>query len=270
MIEAAHPQISIARQCDLVGLPRSTYYYHTQGESAENLTLMRLLDQQYTDTPYYGIRRMTAWLRSQGYAVNHKRVARLLHTMGLETIYPKPRLSQPHPAHRVYPYLLRGVPITRVNQVWSTDITYIRLHGGFIYLVAVMDWFSRYVLSWAVSITMDVSFCLEALDQALEVARPDIFNTDQGAQFTSHDFTERLAAAGILISMDGRGRALDNVFVERLWRTVKYEEIYLKDYGTPREAIQGLEQFFQLYNRQRPHQALGYRTPAIVYFDSNL
>jgi putative transposase len=268
LIEAAHPQISIARQCDLVGLPRSTYYYHTQGESAENLTLMRLLDQQYTDTPYYGIRRMTAWLRSQGYAVNHKRVARLLHTMGLETIYPKPRLSQPHPAHRVYPYLLRGVPITRVNQVWSTDITYIRLHGGFIYLVAVMDWFSRYVLSWAVSITMDGRFCLEALDQALEVARPDIFNTDQGAQFTSHDFTERLAAAGILISMDGRGRALDNVFVERLWRTVKYEEVYLKDYETPREAMQGLATFFVRYNEWRQHQALDYRTPAAIYFNS--
>jgi putative transposase len=268
LIEAAHPQISIARQCGLVGLPRSTYYYHTQGESAENLTLMRLLDQQYTDTPYYGIRRMTAWLRSQGYAVNHKRVARRLHTMGLETIYPKPRLSQPHPAHRVYPYLLRGVPITRVNQVWSTDITYIRLHGGFIYLVAVMDWFSRYVLSWAVSITMDVSFCLEALDQALEVARPDIFNTDQGAQFTSHDFTERLAAAGILISMDGRGRALDNVFVERLWRTVKYEEVYLKDYETPREAMQGLATFFVRYNEWRQHQALDYRTPAAIYFNS--
>jgi putative transposase len=270
LIEAAHPQISIARQCDLVGLPRATYYYHTQGESAENLTLMRLLDQQYTDTPYYGIRRMTAWLRSQGYAVNHKRVARLLHTMGLETIYPKPRLSQPHPAHRVYPYLLRGVPITRVNQVWSTDITYIRLHGGFISLVAVMDWFSRYVLSWAVSITMDVSFCLEALDQALEVARPDIFNTDQGAQFTSHDFTERLAAVGILISMDGRGRALDNVFVERLWRTVKYEEVYLKDYETPREAMQGLATFFVRYNEWRQHQALDYRTPAAIYFNSSV
>ena len=268
LIEAAHPQISIARQCDLVGLPRSTYYYHTQGESAENLTLMRLLDQQYTDTPYYGIRRMTAWLRSQGYAVNHKRVARLLHTMGLETIYPKPRLSQPHPAHRVYPSLLRGVPITRVNQVWSTDITYIRLHGGFIYLVAVMDWFSRSVLSWAVSITMDVSFCLEALDQALEVARPDIVNTAQGAQFTSHDFTERLAAAGILISMDGRGRALDNVFVERLWRTVKYEEVYLKEYETPREAMQGLATFFVRYNEWRQHQALDYRTPAAIYFNS--
>lgn len=267
MIEAAHPQISIARQCDLVGLPRSTYYYQSHGESAENLTLMRLLDQQYTDTPYYGIRRMTAWLRSQGYAVNHKRVARLLHTMGLETIYPKPRLSAPHPAHRVYPYLLRGVPITRVNQVWSTDITYIRLHGGFIYLVAVMDWFSRYVLSWAVSITMDVSFCLEALDQALEVARPDIFNTDQGAQFTSHDFTGRLAAAGILISMDGRGRALDNVFIERLWRTVKYEEVYLKDYATPREAMQGLGTFFVRYNELRQHQSLDYRTPAAIYFN---
>jgi putative transposase len=266
LIEAAHPQISIARQCDLVGLPRSTYYSHTQGESAENLTLMRLLDQQYTDTPYYGIRRMTAWLRSQGYAVNHKRVARRLHTMGLETIYPKPRLSQPHPAHRVYPYLLRGVPITRVNQVWSTDITYIRLHGGGIYLVAVMDWFSRSVLSWAVSITMDVGFCLEAFDQALERARPDIFNTDQGAQCTSNDFTGRLAAAGMLMSMDGRGRALDNVFVERLWRTVKYEEVSVKDYETPREAIQGLGMFFVRDNAWRQPQALDYQTPASVYF----
>ena len=229
LIEPEHPQISIARQCELLGLPRATYYYHAQGESPENLELMRLLDEQYTQTPYYGVRRMTAWLQSHGYAVNHKRVARLLRTMGLETIYPKPRMSEPHPAHRVYPYLLRGVPITRVNQVWSTDITYIRLQGGFLYLVAVMDWFSRYVLSWAVSITMDVGFCLEALDQALEVARPDIFNSDQGAQFTSLEFTERLVSAGIQISMDGRGGALDNVFVERLWRTVKYEEVYVKD-----------------------------------------
>jgi len=229
MIEPDHAHIGIARQCELLGLPRSTYYYASQGESGENLQLMRLLDEQYTQTPYYGIRRMTAWLRSQGYEVNRKRVARLLHTMGLETIYPKPRLSQSHPDHRIYPYLLRGVPITRVNHVWSTDITYIRLHGGFIYLVAVMDWFSRYVLSWAVSITMDVGFCLEALDQALELAQPEIFNTDQGAQFTSIDFTGRLESAGIRISMDGRGRALDNVFVERLWRTVKYEEVYLKD-----------------------------------------
>ncbi len=270
MIEPSHPQMSLARQCDLVGLPRSTYYDHTQGESAEHLTLMRLLDKQYTDTPYYGVRRMTAWLRSQGYAVNHKRVARLMHTMGIEAIYPKPRTSQAHPTHRVYPYLLRGVPITHVNQVWSTDITYSRLHGGFISLVAVMDWCSRYVLSWAVSITMDVGFCLEAFDQALGVARPEIFNTDQGAQFTSNDFTGRLAAAGILISMDGRGRALDNVFVERLWRTVKYEEVYLKDYETPREAMQGLGTFFVRYNERRQHQALAYQTPAAVYFSSSV
>lgn len=270
MIEPEHPHLSIARPCDLVGLSRSSYYYSSEGETAENLHCMRLLDAQYTRTPFYGVRRMTVWLRQQGYAVNPKRVARLLRTMGLETIYPKPRLSAPHPAHRVYPYWLRGVPITRVNQVWSTDITYIRLHGGFVYLVAVIDWFSRYVLSWAVSITMDVGFCLEALDHALGVARPEIFNSDQGAQFTSVDFTGRLETAGINISMDGRGRALDNVFVERLWRTVKYEEVYLKDYGTPRAAIQGLEQFFHLYNRQRPHQALGYQTPATVYFGSCL
>jgi putative transposase len=266
VIEPDHPQISIVRQCELLGLPRATYYYHAQGESAENLQLMRLLDEQYTQTPYYGVRRMTAWLRSQGYPVNRKRVARLLHTMGLETIYPKPRLTQPHPAHRVYPYLLRGVPITRVNHVWSTDITYIRLHGGFVYLVAVMDWFSRYVLSWALSITMDVGFCLEALEQALGVAQPEIFNSDQGAQFTSLEFTGRLAVAGVQISMDGRGRALDNVFVERLWRTVKQEEVYLKDYETPWQATQELARFFVRYNGERPHQALGYQTPAAVYF----
>jgi putative transposase len=270
LIEPNHAHISIARQCTLLGLPRATYYYQAQGESLENLHLMRLLDEQYTHTPYYGVRRMTAWLQSQGYVVNRKRVARLLHTMGLETIYPKPCTSQLHPAHRVYPYLLRGVPITRVNQVWSTDITYIRLHGGFIYLVAVMDWFSRYVLSWAVSITMDVGFCLEALEHALGVATPEIFNSDQGAQFTSLEFTGRLAAAGIQISMDGRGRALDNVFVERLWRTVKYEEVYLRDYETPREAMQGLGTFFVRYNERRQHQSLAYQTPAAVYFGSNV
>ena len=236
------------------------------GESDENLHFMRLLDEQYTATPFYGVRRMTAWLRTQGYTVNPKRVSRLMHQMGLETIYTKPRLSRAHPDHCIYPYLLRGVPITRVNQVWSTDITFIRLHGGFVYLVAVIDWFSRYVLSWELSITMDVSFCLEALEQALQVAKPDIFNSDQGSQFTSVDFTRRLKEADIRISMDGRGRALDNVFVERLWRSVKYEEVYLKDYGTPREAIQGLEAYFDFYNGQRLHQSLNYETPAAVYF----
>ena len=264
-IEPGDPQISIARQCDLLGLPRSTYDYHCQGESPENLHLMRLLDEKYTDTPYYGIRRMTAWLRSEGYDVNHKRVARLLRKMGLEAIYPKPRTSVPHPEHRIYPYLLRGVWVTRVNQVWSTDITYIRLHSGFIYLVAVMDWFSRYVLSWALSITMDVSFCLEALDEALSRAQPEIFNSDQGAQFTSRDFTGRLESAGIRISMDGRGRALDNVYIERLWRTVKQEEVYTKDYRTPREAAQELGNFFIRYNEHRQHSSLGYQTPAMVY-----
>ena len=224
-----------------------------------------MLDQQYTDTPYYGVRRLPAWLRSQGYPVKHKRVTRLMQTMGIEAIYPKPHLRPAHPAPRVSPYWLRGGAITRVHQVWSTDSTYIRLHGGFVYLVAVMDWCSRSVLSWAVSITMDVGFCLEALEQALAVARPELFNTDQGAQFTSLDFTERLVSAGIQISMDGRGRALDNVFVERLWRTVKYEEVYLKDYETPREAIQGLGTFFVRYNERRQHQSLDYRTPAAVY-----
>jgi putative transposase len=212
------------------------------------------------------MRRMTVWLQSQGDQVNRKRVARFMRTMGLETLYPKSRTSQRHPDHRMYPYLLRDMPITRVNQVWSTDITYIRLHSGFIYLVAVRDWCSRYVLSWAVSITMDVGFCLEALDQAVEMVHPDIFNTDQGAQFTSLDFTGRLETAGIRISMDGRGRALDNVFVERLWRSVKYEEVYLNDYETPREAVQRLEAYFEFYNGQRLHQSLNYETPASVYF----
>jgi putative transposase len=219
---------------------------------------------------HYGVRRMTAWLRSQGYHVNHKRVARVMQTMGIEAISPKPRLSQTQPRHRVYPYLLHGVPLIRVKQVWSTDITYIRLHGGFMYLVAVMDWFSRYVLSWAVSMTMDVGFCLEALAQALGVARPEIFHSDQGAQFTSLDFTGRLASVGIQSSMDGRGRALDNVFIERRWRTRKYEEVYGKDDDTPAEAIQGLAQFFVRYNEWRQHQALGYRTPAAVYFGSSV
>src|SRR5262245_8092534 len=262
--------MSLARQCDLVGVPRSSFYYRPPGERAEHLHLMRLLDAQDTLTPDYGGRRMTAWLRREGYHVHHKRVARWRQTMGIEAIYPQPRLSQTQPLHRVDPYLLRGGPITHVHQVWSTDITYIRLHGGFLYLVAGMDWFSRYVLSWAVSITMDVGFCLEALDQALEVAQPEICNSDHGAQFTRLDFTGRLASAGLQMSMDGRGRALDNVFVERLWRTVKYEEVYLKDYETPREAMQGLATFFVRYNKWRQHQALGYQTPASVYFGSYL
>lgn len=226
---------------------------------------MRLLDEQYTRTPFYGIRRMTAWLRNCGKEVNHKRVARLLRRMGLETIYPKPRLSLANAQHRIYPYLLRGIDIRRPDQVWSTDITYVRLRAGYVYLVAIMDWFSRYVLSWEVSVTLESEFCVSALDRALRRGRPEIFNSDQGSQFTSMDFIRPLQALGIRISMDGRGRALDNVFVERLWRTVKYEEVYLKDYGDVPAAIDGLAAFFHFYNGHRLHQSLGYRTPASVY-----
>jgi putative transposase len=249
----------------LLGLPRSSYYYEPRGESEENLLLMRLLDEQYTQTPFYGTRRMTAWLHTQGYSVNRKRVSRLLRTMGLEAIYPKLRLSQPGQVQQRYPYLLREVRIERVNQVWSTDITYIRLARGFVYLVAILDWFSRYVLAWEVSVTLDTRFCLDALDRALHLSRPEIFNSDQGVQFTSTEFTQRLQAAQVRISWDGRGRALDNIFVERLWRSVKYEEVYLKDYQSVPEAIGGLGDYFTFYNQHRLHQALGYRTPAQVY-----
>lgn len=266
MIEPAYESISIVRQCELVGLARSSYYYQGAGESAENLHLMRLLDEQYTRTPFYGIKRMTAWLETQGYTVNHKRVARLMHLMGLEAIYPKPHLSLPGSTLQKYPYLLRGLSLERVNQVWSTDITYIRLQRGFLYLVAILDWFSRYVLSWSVSITLDSGFCLEALDAALAIAQPEIFNSDQGVQFTSTEFTRRLQSAGIRISWDGRGRALDNIFVERLWRSVKYEEVYLKDYQSVPEAINGLKQYFAFYNQERLHQALEYQTPAAVHW----
>lgn len=227
---------------------------------------MRWLDEQYTRTPFYGIRRMTAWLRQQGHGANHKRVARLMRQMGLEAIYPKPRLTKPAPGHRIYPYLLTGLSIIRPDQVWSTDITYVRLRHGFVYLVAIMDWFSRYVLAWEISVTLDTAFCLGALEWALGHQRPEIFNSDQGAQFTSTAFTDRLHAQGVRISMDGRGRALDNIFVERLWRTVKYEEVYLKDYQSVPEAVENLGRYFEFYNRERLHQSLGYCTPAGVYY----
>jgi len=257
--------VSLRRQCALLGLARGNLYYQPVSEHEENLQLMRLLDEQYTATPCYGVRRMTAWLRRRGYVVNPKRVRRLLRQMGLAAIYAKPRISLPAEGYVIYPYLLRGVPVAHVNQVWSADITYIRLQAGFVYLVAVIDWFSRYVLSWVLSITMDVPFCVEALDQALGQGQPEIFNTDQGAQFTSQAFTARLKEGGVRISMDGRGRALDNVFVERLWRSVKYEEVYLRDYYTVEDARHGLARYFAFYNAERLHQALGYRTPAEVY-----
>jgi putative transposase len=252
MIEGDHPKISVRRPWTLLGLPRASLYYQPRGESAETLHLMRLLDPQYTATPFYGIRRMTAWRRTPGYQVNHQRVARLMQQMGIAAIYTKPHLSQATVGHVIYPYVLRGVKVARIKHVWSTDITYIRLPQGFVYRVAVLDWCSRYVLSWALSVTLDGPLCREALTQALRHgSRPEIFNTDQGVQFTSSDFTSLRKHEGIQISRDGRGRALDNVFVARLWRTVKYEEVYLKDYTTVREARQGLGQYFTFYNHER-------------------
>lgn len=234
--------------------------------SATNLRLMNLLDVQYTKTPFYGVRKMTAWLTEvKKENVNVKRIRRLMRLMGLETIYQKPRLSRAAAGQQVYPYLLRNVPITHNDQVWSTDITYIRLHGGFVYLVAIIDWHSRYVISWEVSTTMETDFCVSTLERALVRGQPQIFNTDQGAQFTSRAFTGILKEHGIAISMDGRGRALDNIFVERLWRSVKYEEVYLHDYADVPQAIRGLGRYFEFYNHERIHQSLDYKTPAMVY-----
>ncbi len=265
MIDRGLVSVSIRRQCELVGLSRSSLYYQPAGESEENLLLMRLIDRQYTRTPFYGWPRMTAYLRREGYEVNPKRVRRLMTLTGLQAIYPKRKTSVATPGHKQYPYLLRGLRIDRPCQVWSSDITYVPLRGGFMYLVAIMDWFSRYVLAWQLSNTLDGLFCRVALRQALERGVPAIFNTDQGAQFTAEEFTSILEGAGVRISMDGRGRAMDNVFVERLWRTVKYEHIYLMDYAQVPELEAGLHGYFQFYNQERPHQSLGYRTPAEVH-----
>jgi putative transposase len=265
MIDTQYPELSIRRQCDLIGLNRATFYRMPGGETAMNLQLMRLIDEQYLETPFYGYPRMTAHLRRAGFAVNPKRVARLMQKMGLQGLFPRRKTTVPAPGHTIYPYLLRGLAITHPDQVWSTDITYVPMTTGFMYLVAIMDWYSRYVLAWGVSNTLDGAFCLSALDQALASGQPEIFNTDQGAQFTAQAFTGRLLAAHVQISMDGRGRALDNIFIERLWRTVKYEDIYLKGYETVAALYTGLAQYFHFYNEERPHQSLGYCTPAEVY-----
>lgn len=269
MIDISHPELSIARQCELLQMSRSGFYYKPVGPDPEDLELKRLLDEQYTRTPFFGVCRMTRWLQAQGHDVGERRVRRLLREMGLMAIYPKPRLSVGGPEHRKFPYLLRGVAIVRPNQVWSTDITYIRLRHGFVYLVAILDWFSRYVLSWRLSNTLDASFCVEALREALRSGRPDIFNTDQGSQFTCEEFLSVLEDAEIEISMDGRGRFYDNIFVERLWRTVKYEEVYLHDYQTVADAEGGLTRYFPFYNDERQHQALDYRTPAAIHWQSS-
>jgi len=266
LIEKQHRRIAIYRQCALIGLARSSFYYCKHRSDANEPADMRLIDEAYTKYPFYGIRRITNALKRLGRSINHKRVGRLMRLMGLEAIYPKPRLSTANKEHRKYPYLLRNLSIMRPNQVWSTDITYIRLRHGFVYCAAIMDWFSRYVISWSLSITLDADFCVEMLKNALMSASPEIFNSDQGVQFTSEAFTGIIENHNIRISMDGRGRAFDNIFVERLWRSVKYEEVYLKDYSGVRDAKDSLRRYFDFYNYERPHQSLGYKTPSEVYY----
>lgn len=265
LIEPGHSKLSIRRQCELLDLPRSTFYYQPASETGENLHLMRLIDEQYMRMPYYGSRRMAKWLQATGHSANRKRVQRLMRVMGLEGLTPKRSTSRPAKGHRVFPYLLRGVEITHPDHVWSTDITYIPLRGGFLYLTAIMDWFSRYVLAWRLSNRLDSEFCLEAVDEALQEGKPEIFNTDQGSQFTSEAFVSRLLDRSVAVSMDGKGRALDNVFIERLWRSLKYEDIYLKEYATVDEVYEGVQRYFEVYNYERLHQSLEYRTPYQVY-----
>jgi putative transposase len=265
MVDRRHPALSTVRQCALLSISRSSLSYRLKGTCPEDLAVMKAMDQQYLSTPFYRSRRMRAWLGRQGHWVNRKRVQRLMRTMGLRAIYRRPRTSKPALGHKVYPYLLGGMEVTRPNQVWAADITYIPMAKGFLYLVAIMDWHIRYVLAWRLSNTLDADFCVQALREALVSGTPEVFNTDQGGQFTSEEFTGLLQQHGVRISMDGKGRYSDNIFVERLWRTVKYEEVYLKAYSSGREARAGLYDYFRFYNTQRPHQSLGYRTPAEVF-----
>lgn len=271
MIAPHHKQLSIVRQCDLLNLPRATYYGHTDwvGESEETLNLMRLIDEEYTRHPFYGSRKMRDYLRRNGHQVNRKRVQRLMRKMGIRSVAPGPSTSKPCPEHKVYPYLLKGLDIKRANQVWCTDITYIRMDGGFVYLVAIMDWYSRKVLSWEVSTSMEDSFCVSALERALRLyPKPEMFNSDQGSQFSGKDFTGVLIDHDITISMDGKGRCMDNIFIERLWRSVKYEEIYLNDYATTDVLRKALRKYFHFYNTERPHQTFSGATPLEIYGQS--
>ena len=270
MIEQDHKELSIRRQCKLLNFSRSNLYYEPIKVSDETLQIMHRIDEIFTEFPFYGSRRILEALRRDGWNIGRERVKHLMQKMGLKAIYPKAKLSKKHPEHKIYPYLLSNVEINRPNQVWCADITYIRLKQGFIYLVAVMDWFSRYVLSWRLSNSLDVSFCIEALQEALNKGCPDIFNTDQGSQFTSNDFTGVLLSKEIEISMDGRGRVFDNIFIERLWRSVKYEEVYIKGYQIYKDAKDGLGNYFSLYNNRRYHQSLLYRTPYEVHYGSSI
>jgi putative transposase len=271
LIAPEHPHLPVVRQCELVSISRSAFYYAPVGESLLNLTLMRLIDEQFMETPFYGTRQMARHLRRCGYCVGRKRVRRLMARMGLAAVYQKPRTSVPHPEHAVFPYLLRDLTIERPNQVWCTDITYIPMRRGFLYLVAVMDWATRKVLSWRISNTMEADFCIAALEEAIErFGVPEIFNTDQGSQFTSPRFTAVLKNAGIRISMDGRGRWLDNVFIERFWRSLKYECVYLHAFETSSELRAGVTKWVDLYNARRPHSALAGRTPNEAYGSARL
>ena len=264
-VDRGHPSLSIVSQCKLLDISRSGTYYQPKGISEEELTLMKLIDRQHLDIPFYGARKIVDCLKRQGYIVNRKRVRRLMGVMGIRAIYRRPRTSKPSKEHKIYPYLLGGLKITRPNQVWAADITYIPMARGFLYLVAIIDWYSRYVLSWRLSNTMDADFCVEALEEALRKGKPEIFNTDQGSQFTGEEFTGLLEERGIKISMDGKGSYNDNLFIERLWWSVKYEEVYLKAYQDGREARQSLTDYFRFYNNDRPHQTFDYRTPAEAY-----
>ena len=265
MVDREHPSLSLVRQCALLGVSRSSIYYQPRAASTEDLSLMSEIDRQYLETPFFGSRRMKAWLDRRGMPVSRKRVQRLMRAMGLRAIYRRPSTSRRSPEHSVYPYLLRNVRITRPNQVWAADITYLPMARGFLYLVAVMDWHSRYVLAWRLSNTLEAGFCADALEEALAKGRTEVFNTDQGSQFTILEFTRVLQEWGVKISMDGKEWYQDNIFEKRLWQTVKYEEVYLKAYASVLEAQRGLEDYFRFYNGLRPHQALGYRTPAEVF-----
>lgn len=269
MVEVEHLQLSVQKQCQLLGVSRSSYYYQPKEVAEEELTLLRLLDEQYMKTPFYGSRKFTVFLRSMGYEVNRKRVIRLMRQLGLQAIYPKRRTTIINPEHRVYPYLLRDLSIARANHVWCTDITYLPIGKGHFYLVAIMDWYSRRVLGWKISNTMDVDFCKRALEEALlNYGKPEIFNSDQGSQFTSKEFTERLQKEKVKISMDGRGRCYDNIFIERLWRSLKYELIYIQEFENGKELTEQVNKWFNWYNKERPHQALDYQTPDEVYCQS--
>jgi putative transposase len=266
MVDPDDPVLAIAAQCRLLKIARSTLYYRPVPVDPDDLAVMRRMDELYLASPFYGSRRMVAVLRREGLVINRKRVRRLMRVMGLEAIYQKPSTSQGHPDHKVYPYLLRGLIVERPNQVWCADITYIPMARGFVYLVAVMDWFSRRVLSWRLSITMEADFCVEAVQEAMaKHGRPEVFNTDQGVQFTSAAFLDELETAGVRVSMDGKGRFLDNIFIERLWRSLKYEEVFIKAYGSVAEARRGIGGWFSFYNDERPHQALGYQTPRAIF-----